>query len=115
MALGDSQPRTNGSIPGWNTLVYLIYKLEVTNYCSLTTDRTILGFRQKYRMLTEHYQLDRNTGQGNLVELARSEAWNLAYKEWDNRGLGGFRRWCKKEASRYKLELESVEDADVFP
>ncbi|NKB77881.1 MAG: hypothetical protein GKR96_12825 [Gammaproteobacteria bacterium] len=108
-AFGGSWSDVSAPVPGWNALVYLIYKVEVTNYCSLTEEKTILGFQQKYKRLIEQYHLDRVVRGGNLIDFARSEAWNLAYKEWDNRGLGGFRGWCKKEASRYRLELEVAE------
>ena len=44
----------------------------------------------------------------NLIESAEGEAWKLAYREWDNRGLGGFRRWCARDGRQYLDFLESI-------
>ena len=94
---------SDGSIPGWNRFVYLVYKLEVANYCSLTTERAVMGYQSERTEFIAQYQLDMP-----LVESAQGEAWKLAYKEWDNRGLGGFRRWCKDEGEFYLRYLENV-------
>ncbi len=92
-----------GSVPGWNQLVYLVYRLEVAGYCSLVTERAGRGFRIREQAIIGAHGLDRT-----LVESARAEAWKLAYREWDNRGLGGFRRWCKNEGSSYVRYLEEI-------
>jgi len=90
----------DGDVPGWNKLVYLFYRIEVTNYCGLTTDTVIAGFqRHRDALLAVH------TIAPKLVASARAEAWRLAHKEWDNRGLGGFRGWCQNDAARYAAEL----------
>ena len=86
----------DGTVPGWNKLVYLMYRIEVTNYCGLTSDEVIAGYRlQRDALLAEH-PLSKS-----LVDRARGEAGKLAYREWDNRGLGGFRGWCRNDATRY--------------
>ena len=87
---------SDGSVPGWNKLVYLLYRVEVTNYCGLTTEQVIAGFRLQRKALLDEYPISKP-----LLENARAEAWKLAYREWDNRGLGGFKRWCRNDASRY--------------
>lgn len=94
---------SDGSISGWNRLVYLVYKLEVANYCSLTTERAMIGYHAQRKEFIAQYQLDRP-----LIESAQGEAWKLAYKEWDNRGLGGFRRWCHREGDFYLHYLENI-------
>jgi hypothetical protein len=33
------------------------------------------------------------------------DAWKMAHAEWQNRGLGGFRNWCR---------TEGMEAADFF-
>ena len=90
----------DGNVPGWNKLVYLFYRIEVTNYCGLTTAAVIAGFqRRRDRLLATHALAS------PLIDSARAEAWRLAHKEWDNRGLGGFRSWCRNDAARYANEL----------
>ena len=93
----------DGDIPGWNRFVYLIYKLEVTNYCSITTEQAGLGFQIQRGIILEQYKFSKEE-----VNSAQAEAWKLAYREWDNRGLGGFRRWCKNEGTSYQRYLEQV-------
>jgi hypothetical protein len=34
------------------------------------------------------------------VQNARMEGWKFGLAEWQNRGLGGFRNWCKTEGTR---------------
>ena len=90
----------DGAVPGWNKFVYLIYRLEVTRYCGLATDQVGAGFRaQRDAMLAQYRFSDA------LIQSARGEADKLAYREWDNRGLGGFRRWCKQDAARYARQF----------
>ena len=96
LLLLPGQVISDGTIPGWNKLVYLIYRIEVTNYCGLTSDRVIAGFQLQRNAMLDQYQFEKP-----LVESARSEAWKLGYAEWGNRGLGGFRGWCRNEAKRY--------------
>lgn len=86
----------DGAAPGWNKLVYLMYQVEVTNYCGLTSDEVIAGFRLQRDAVLDAYPLTKS-----LADSARSEAGKLAHREWDNRGLGGFRRWCRNDATRY--------------
>ena len=90
----------DGSVPGWNKLVYLAYRVEVTNYCGLTTERVIAGFRLQRKNLLNEYNLT-----PPQIQSARNEAWSLAHKEWDNRGLGGFKPWCRRDATRYAEEF----------
>lgn len=93
----------DGTLPGWNRLVYLMYRFEVTQYCSLASERIAQGFQQRRNSLIAYYRFA-----GDAVESAQSEAWKLAYREWDNRGLGGFRRWCGREGLSYSRFFESL-------
>jgi len=85
---------------GWQILVDLYYKLEVTNYCSLTSEVVIAGFRKENNELLKKYAFSQEQ-----LNAIRGEAWAAGYKEWDNRGLGGFKRWCKKEGESYAREF----------
>ena len=85
---------------GWQLLVELYYKLEVVNYCSLASEAVIAGFRKTNNRLLQKYPFDQEQ-----VNAIRGEAWSAGYREWDNRGLGGFRGWCKKEGHQYAREL----------
>ena len=93
----------DGTVSGWNRFVYLTYRLEVTNYCSLTTQRAIDGYLQRRQDLLLQYRFNQS-----LIESAQGEAWKLAYREWDNRGLGGFRRWCARDGHQYLDFFETI-------
>lgn len=81
--------------PPTDPLIRVHYDYEVVQYCSLATDETIAGFRAQLAVIVA------NTGasQGD-IEGARSAAWKAANLEWQNRGLGGFRGWCKNEGQK---------------
>jgi len=100
LSLMPAASLADGNVPGWNKLVYLFYRIEVTNYCGLTTAAVIAGFQRRRDHLLATHALA-----APLIDSARAEAWRLAHKEWDNRGLGGFRGWCRKDAARYANEL----------
>ena len=84
-------------------LVRLHYDLELAGYCSLTTSKATQGFHAELqRVMTA-----RSLGQTDL-ENARMQAWKEVHLEWQNRGLGGFRAWCKNEGRDAVNRLESV-------
>lgn len=99
-ALGLPQSHADGGVPGWNKLVYLIYRLEVTRYCSLADDAVAAGFRAARDAMLARYHFA-----PGMINSARREAYLLAYREWDNRGLGGFRRWCREDAALFARQL----------
>ncbi len=74
----------------------------MTNYCQITTQKALNGYRKQRLKLIRDYAFDQS-----LIDSAQAEAWKLAYREWDNRGLGGFKRWCQRDASHYLLYLEN--------
>lgn len=76
----------------FDSLVQAVYDLEVTAYCGLTSDQVISGYRILHERLVQEGALDRDQ-----IDAARSEGWQAAHAEWQNRGLGGFRGWCKNE------------------
>lgn len=77
------------------SLVRVVYLAEVTSYCSLADSDVAKGFRR---------ERDRIVAAADLgdaqVEEARALGWQLGYAEWQNRGLGGFRLWCRTEGAQ---------------
>ena len=70
----------------------IVYDYAVTSYCGTLTPEVEAGFRAELAEITERRGLD--------AEQAKSEriaGWVAADKEWSNRGLGGFRAWCRGE------------------
>ena len=53
------------------------------------------GFRSKLGALVERDGVDRE-----VMDGLRGRAWADAHEEWQNRGLGGFRAWCRGDARR---------------
>jgi len=73
-------------------LSLLVYKMEVLNYCGLIDDEISQGFKQQ----RDHIIASQNLTPED-VQNARMEGWKFGLAEWQNRGLGGFRNWCKTE------------------
>ena len=62
-------------------------------------------FRQRTARLVGHYLLDQET-----VNQLRGDAWQAAHAEWQNRGLGGFKNWCRTEGRAAAKQLEGTAD-----
>ena len=73
----------------------LLYDFEVASYCGLVTDAVGEGFRGKLTALVERDGVGREE-----MNALRGRAWQDAHEEWQNRGLGGFRAWCRGDARR---------------
>ena len=73
----------------------LLYDFEVASYCMLVTDDVGEGFRSKLTALVERDRIGREE-----MNALRGRAWQDAHAEWQNRGLGGFRAWCRGDARR---------------
>jgi hypothetical protein len=78
----------------YSELSRVYYDFEVAGYCGLVTHSVGQGFRREENRLVERYRLDRET-----INRLRGDAWQAAHAEWQNRGLGGFRNWCRTEGS----------------
>lgn len=76
--------------PPAHPLTRVYYELEVASYCGLVSDAVHAGFRR------EAAPLERTHSQAQ-IERSRMDAWQAAHLEWQNRGLGGFKRWCRNE------------------
>ena len=79
----------------------LLYDFEVASYCGLVTDDVGEGFRSKLAALVERERIGREE-----MDALRGRAWQDAHEEWQNRGLGGFRAWCRGDARRAADGLE---------
>lgn len=71
-----------------------IYDVTVCEYCGLVTPAVAHGFRRQVDALVARDGLSEAT----FREL-RISAWTRADLEWSNRGLGGFRNWCRTEGA----------------
>jgi hypothetical protein len=93
---------------GTDQLVDIYYRFEVAAvYCGLADDEAIKGYYVERRQVVEKFDLD------EADQLyASGQASQLAHKEWMNRGLGGFKPWCRNEGRKYAdhfLKLNSLE------
>ena len=81
------------------------YEIEVASYCGLVSDQVVAGFRRQVARILGDTAIDRET-----LNQLRGKAWQAANWEWQNRGLGGFRGWCRNEgkaaAERFLAEPE---------
>ncbi len=89
--------------PPTDPLVRIHYDFEVAGYCGLISQTVGAGFQRQLSALLNQIRPSQK-----IHEKARSDAWQAAYEEWQNRGLGGFRAWCKNEGqavvARFTLE-----------
>lgn len=75
-------------------LVRTYYDLEVTGYCGLATDDVGAGFRAQRDHIMRLNNID-----DAAMQQARMQGWKQAHLEWQNRGLGGFKGWCRTEGA----------------
>lgn len=79
-------PRPQAPLP------LLVYKMEVLNYCGLIDDNISARFRyRRDQIIARHALTDEE------VQKARTEGWQSGLAEWQNRGLGGFKNWCRTD------------------
>jgi|GEM_PF-1140941 len=94
-----------------NAAKRLIYRFEVASYCGLVSERVGAGFRMRLARLVAREQLNRQR-----LDEARARAWKAARWEWENRGLGGFRAWCRTEGRAAAARLaETRRPAPLAP
>jgi hypothetical protein len=80
----------------------VFYDFEVASYCGLVTDAVGIGFRRETKRLVSQDAIDSET-----VTHLRGKAWQAAHAEWQNRGLGGFRNWCRNEGRAAAARLSA--------
>lgn len=73
-------------------LEQVFYDIGVIGYCGLSGEAVAEGFRREVTRIVERDAIDKKD-----YNAARSRAITLVELEWDNRGLGGFRGWCRTE------------------
>ena len=75
------------------------YQFEHLGYCGMADTDAQAALDRKVRQA-----MDAGLSREDM-EQARMKAWSDAYKEWLNRGLGGFRAWCADEGPLSKDRL----------
>lgn len=73
-------------------LEQIFYDIGVIGYCGLSNEEVTRGFNRQLKKLVDRDNLD-----AVQIRDARNDALSMVEWEWDNRGLGGFRGWCKNE------------------
>ncbi len=94
-----------------SALTLSVYRLEVAGYCSLVDEGVAAGFRLERDRIIAAESLDSED-----IERSRMTAWQMAHAEWQNRGLGGFRNWCRTEGAEAAAYFRAIADAgDATP
>jgi len=86
-------------------LVQTNYRFEVAGYCGLVNEQVARGFHIERKQLLEQQAMSEKEQQ-----TLRGKAWQMAHKEWLNRGLGGFKRWCRNEGSEYAQDFVNLSE-----
>lgn len=68
------------------------YRYAVVEYCSLLSPMVIHGFEAERDRLVAEAGVDEEQHRQH-----RLAGWTAADREWSNRGLGGYRNWCRTE------------------
>ncbi len=75
-------------------LVRIHFDMELASYCSLITPAVSRGFQRQLAAMIDLYQ----AGPAQISQ-AQAKASVAVYREWQNRSLGGFKGWCRKEGA----------------
>ncbi|MDD9816245.1 MAG: hypothetical protein OXU31_09815 [Gammaproteobacteria bacterium] len=85
-------------------LTRVYYEREVmAAYCGLGSARSTAGFQRAEREIVARKNLNQKDR-----ENARTQAWKDAHAEWSNRGLGGFKNWCRTEGAAAMERFEEM-------
>ena len=87
-------PGAAGPMPETD-LEQAFYDIGVIGYCGLGSAAVDRGYRREVLRIIERDGIDK---QG--VNAAQSRAMTMVELEWDNRGLGGFRGWCRTDGEK---------------
>jgi len=93
--LGGLAGDSIGLPPPAEPLALLVYKMEVLNYCGMIDDEISHAFRQQRDQIITNQKMS-----PEKVQRARSVGWQAGLAEWQNRGLGGFKNWCKTDGQQ---------------
>jgi len=80
-----------------------LYAMSVAEQCGMVTPRAAAGFAAVERRLIAEEGLDQDGVTG-----ARSAAGIAFASEYQNRGLGGARGWCRTEGAEAVRRFEAV-------
>ncbi len=86
----------------------VVYMYNVAEYCGLNTFEVYDGYRREMRHLTRQGRLPEST-----VRWLRIDGIVAADLEYDNRGLGGFRNWCRTEGLDAARHFQTFRDAQL--
>ncbi len=84
------------------------YMYNVAEYCGLNTMEVYDGYRREIRHLTRQGGLPEST-----VRWLRIDGIIAADLEYGNRGLGGFRLWCRTEGLDAAKHFLAFRDAQL--
>lgn len=101
-AMAGAESRSRGA-----ELKQVAYMYGVTEYCGLNSAEVHDGYRRQMRALTRRGGLPEST-----VRWLRIRGAIDADLEYGDRGLGGFRGWCRTEgvdAARHFLAFRAAE------
>lgn len=85
-------------------LTRIYYEREVmAAYCGLGSARSTAGFQRAEQEIIARKNLNQKDR-----EKARTQAWKDAHAEWSNRGLGGFKNWCRTEGAAAMERFEEM-------
>ncbi len=86
----------NDDSTAWDALLDVNYRYEVAGYCGLVDQQVQRGYQAEEQKLADQFEVSKE-----LRQQASGKGWQAAHKEWLNRGLGGFKRWCRNEGMEY--------------
>ncbi|GJL80670.1 MAG: hypothetical protein DHS20C01_03040 [marine bacterium B5-7] len=88
-------------------LTQIVYRVEVASYCGLVDESVARGFRARRDAIIENGNIN-----DNEIEKANANAWKAANAEWQNRGLGGFKNWCRTEGLESARYFKDIDDSE---
>jgi len=81
-------------------LYFVFYDYALADTCALVTTAVERG----YRLERERAQSRSGLDEASAREM-KIQGWVAVDLEWANRGLGGFRNWCRDEGSQAAARL----------
>ncbi len=91
-------------------LTRIVYEFAVTSYCGTLDPEVEAGFRAELAAVTERGGVDAET-----ARRQRIRGWVAADEEWRNRGLGGFRAWCRSEGVAAARHFRAIARGERWP
>lgn len=86
-------------------LEQVLYDMGVIGYCNLSSPEVLKGYSLELEQIIKRD----NLSEQNLKDTTNS-VWTMVEWEWNNRGLGGFRGWCRTEGEAAVNRFLSVQE-----